>query len=155
MIVPVIYYLLGNYSCSTKTQYLAFDLDWGHWLTHSLTSVYMMRLKPRENLLMWIHINIMCFSRNRIKNGKVSGHNYIDVWIFRLQRSNCAARPCPPATRKAVQMPVSLKSGSFCGKSGVWSDSKQEEQRSGRPDREGGKCKISTRYPPDDFLNFR
>ena len=72
--------------------------------------------------------------------------------FFRLQRSNCTARPCPPATRKAGQMPVSLKPGSFCGKSGGWSDSQQEEQRRGRPEREGGKWKISTWYPPMIFL---
>ena len=71
---------------------------------------------------------------------------------FQIAEVKCAARPCPPLTRKAVPMPVSLKSGLCCGKSGVWSDSKQEEKRSGRPDREGGKCKISTRYPPMIFL---
>ena len=75
--------------------------------------------------------------------------------FFRLQRSNCTARPCPPATRKAGQMPVSLKPGSFCGKSGGWSDSQQEEQRRGRPEREGGKWKNKHFVPPDEFLNFR
>ena len=53
MIEPVIAYLLGNWFCSTETQYLAFYLDRGdshtHSQTHSLTSVYMTRLKPREN----------------------------------------------------------------------------------------------------------
>ena len=47
----------------------------------------------------------------------------VDIFIlmfkfFRLQRSNCTARLCPLATRKAGQMPVSLNPGSFCGKSG-------------------------------------
>ena len=68
--------------------------------------------------------------------------NFSDVEV------KCAARPCPLLTRKAVSMPVSLKSGWFCGKSEVWFDSKQEEQRSGRPDREGGKCKIKTLGTP-------
>ena len=35
MIEPVISYLLGNCSCSTETQYLAFDSDRGDWLTHN------------------------------------------------------------------------------------------------------------------------
>ena len=34
MIEPVISYLLGNCSCSTETQYLAFDSDRCYWLTH-------------------------------------------------------------------------------------------------------------------------
>ena len=50
MFETVISYLLGNYSCSTDTQYLAFDSDRCDRLTHSLTSVYMTRLKPREKL---------------------------------------------------------------------------------------------------------
>ena len=50
MIEPVISYLLGNCSCSTETQYLAFDSDRCDLQTDSLTSVYMTRLKPRENL---------------------------------------------------------------------------------------------------------
>ena len=37
MIEPVISYLLGNCSCSTVTQYLAFDSDRCYWLTDSLT----------------------------------------------------------------------------------------------------------------------
>ena len=55
MIEPVIFYLLGNCSYSMETQYLAFDSDRGDShtdsLTHSLTSIYMTRLKPRENPL--------------------------------------------------------------------------------------------------------
>ena len=37
MIEPVISYLLGNCSCSTETQYLAFDSDRWDTVTDSLT----------------------------------------------------------------------------------------------------------------------
>ena len=84
MIEPGISYLLGNCSYSTETQYLALQLRFNFsWVTdqpvrayltdncsqyftfdlagvtdslsYSLTSVYMMRLKPRENKNIKIH----------------------------------------------------------------------------------------------------
>ena len=64
---------------------------------------------------MGMHINVMCLSRNRIKNMKVSGL-ILMFKFFQIVEANCTA--CPLSTRKAEQMFVSLNSDSFCGKSG-------------------------------------